>query len=165
MQLFREYETVALLHPDTLEDNVQRFNHKVQDVVGKEQGVLLKVESWGKKKLAYQVKKETKGVYTYFRYLGGAKLVTELERVLRYTDNCMRYQTIVLADRVLETDRPVDDSAKTDFIRAAEDAAKAATEAANRPATPVVEAVVEAVAVDAVDGEDGEGGDEDMGNA
>lgn len=165
MQLFREYETVALLHPDTLDDSVQRFNHKVQDVVGREKGVLLKVESWGKKKLAYEVKKETKGVYTYFRYLGGAQLVAELERVLRYTDNCLRYQTVFLADRVQESERVVDDSAKTDFIRAAEEAAKVAAEQANRPAQAEAEVEAEAVPAAAIDGIDGEDDEEEMGNA
>ena len=82
MELFREYETVALLHPDMLEDGVQRFNHRVSEAVGKEQGVLLKVESWGKKKLAYEVKKESKSIYAYYRYLGSPKVVNELERIL-----------------------------------------------------------------------------------
>ena len=164
MELFREYETVALLHPDTLEDGVQRFNHKVSDVVGKEQGVLLKVDSWGKKKLAYEVKKETKGIYTYYRYLGTAKTVTELERTLRFADMCLRYQTIHLADRVTVADRAVEDSAKSDFLAAADAAVKAAAEAANRPAAvaeveaPAALVVAEAGAdgADDIDGDDTE---------
>lgn len=167
MQLYREYETVALLHPDTLEDGVHRFNHKVSDVVGREQGILLKVDSWGKKKLAYEVKKETKGIYTYYRYLGTPKTVSELERTLRFADTCLRYQTVHLADRVKVEDRPVEDSAKTDFLVAAEAAVKAAADAANRPPAPEVAEVapVAAAAVDAdADGDgdgDGDGDDSD----
>jgi len=160
MELFREYETVALLHPDTLEDGVQRFNHKVSDTVVKEQGTLLKVDSWGKKKLAYEVKKETKGIYTYYRYLGTPKTVLELERTLRFTDTCLRYQTVNLADRITVADRTVEDSAKTDFLAAADAAVKAAAEAANRPAKePEPEAPAAPVAAAAVDGE-GDGEDE-----
>jgi small subunit ribosomal protein S6 len=147
MELYREYETVALLHPDTLEDGVQRFHHKVQEVVGRERGLLLKVESWGKKKLAYEVKKESKGIFTYYRYLGGSNVVDAIERTLRYADAVLRYQTVFLADRVQPADRAVDDSAKTDFLAAAEAAAKVSAEGIKEaPPTAATEMLVAAAA-------------------
>ena len=139
----REYETVAIILPNTLEDGVHRFNHRVKEVVDRQGGLLLKVETWGKRKLAYEVHKETKGIYLYFQYLGSAGMVEELERTLRLSDLCMRYQTVKLADKVDVEARTVDESAKIDFLAAAEAAAKALAEAAARgeepPAGPEVE--------------------------
>jgi small subunit ribosomal protein S6 len=141
--MHREYETVVIIHPSTLEDGVHRFNHRVKEVVERQGGLLLKVEIWGKRKLAYEVKKETKGVYLYFQYLGSAGMVEELERTLRLSDLCMRYQTVKRADKVDVAERTVDESAKIDFLAAAEAAVKALAEAAARgeepPAVPEVE--------------------------
>ena len=44
---------------------------------------MLKVENWGRRKLAYEVKKQLKGIYLFFNYLGTAGLVEEVERNLR----------------------------------------------------------------------------------
>jgi small subunit ribosomal protein S6 len=141
--MYREYETVVILHPNTLEDGVHRFNHRVKEVLERQGGLLLKVETWGKRKLAYEIQKETKGIYLYFQYLGNAGLVEEFERMLRLSDICMRYQTVKLADKVDSAERSVDESAKVDFLAAAEAAAKALAEAAARgeepPAAPEVE--------------------------
>jgi small subunit ribosomal protein S6 len=141
--MYREYETVSILQPDTLEDGVHRFSHRVKDLIERQGGVLLKVENWGKKKLSYEIKKETKGVYTYYRYLGNTGTVEELERTLRLNDACLRYQTVKLAENVDAAARVVDDSAKADFLAAADSAARAIAEAAARGDTgePEPEAV------------------------
>jgi small subunit ribosomal protein S6 len=130
--MFREYETVAILQPDTLEDGVHRFSHRAKEVMERQGGTLLKVENWGKRKLSYEIKKETKGVYLYYRYLGNAGLVEELERTLRISDMVLRYQTVKLADDVDVAARTVEDSARADFLAAADAAARALAEAAAR---------------------------------
>jgi len=136
MQLMREYETVAIVHPDTLEDGVHRFSHKTKDIVEKQGGTLIKVENWGKKKLSYEIKKENKGVYLYYRYLGSTGVVEELERTMRITDQVLRYQTVKVADGVDPASRTIEDSAKADFLAAAETAARQIAEATARGEQP-----------------------------
>jgi small subunit ribosomal protein S6 len=135
----REYETIVILHPDTMEDGVHRFNHRVKETLESHGGVLLKVDNWGKRKLAYEVKKESKGIYVYYLYLGDTSLVQELERTLRLSDTCLRYQSVKLADKVELAHRTVEESASIDFLAAADAAAKALAEAAARGETPAAE--------------------------
>jgi small subunit ribosomal protein S6 len=59
-------------------------------------GKLLKLESWGKRRLAFPIGKQRKGFYVYTRYLGYRGLVTELERNLRMLDTVLRYMTVQL---------------------------------------------------------------------
>jgi small subunit ribosomal protein S6 len=61
---------------------------------------MLKVENWGRRKLAYEVKKQLKGVYVFFNYLGGAGLVDEVERNLHLTDTVIRYYSVKAAENV-----------------------------------------------------------------
>ena len=76
------------------------MNNKVRGVIEAGGGNLLKVENWGRRKLAYEVKKNLKGVYLFFNYLGPAGLVEEIERNLRLTDSVIRYYSVKIAENV-----------------------------------------------------------------
>ena len=66
----------------------------------RESGKLVKVETWGRRKLAYVVAKQRRGIYFYLKYLGGGAVVTELERNLRMLDTVLKFQTVLLRDDV-----------------------------------------------------------------
>ncbi len=96
----REYETIYVLRPDVDPDGADRVATRVAEVVGREKGKLVKVESWGRRKLAYTVAKQRRGVYYYLKYLGQGGLVAELERNLRMIDSVLKFQTILLREDV-----------------------------------------------------------------
>ena len=96
----REYETIYILRPDSTSDVIALVNQKVRGVIEAGGGTLLKIDNWGKRKLAYEVKKQLKGIYLFFSYLGSAGLVEELERNLRLTDSVIRYYSVKMAENV-----------------------------------------------------------------
>lgn len=96
----REYETIYILRPESTNDVIGQVNTKVRGVIEGGGGTLLKVENWGKRKLAYEVAKQMKGIYLFFSYLGTAGLVEELERNLRLTDSVIRYYSVKMAENV-----------------------------------------------------------------
>jgi small subunit ribosomal protein S6 len=96
----REYETIFILRPDLANDAISAVNAKVRTVIEGGQGRLLKVENWGRRKLAYEVKKQLKGIYLFWRYLGDPGLVEEVERNLRLSDQVIRYYSVKVADNV-----------------------------------------------------------------
>src|SRR5688572_11117505 len=91
----REYETIYILRPDTQNDKVSEVNTRVRGIIESQGGVVLNVDNWGKRKLAYEIKKELKGIYLYWQYLGSADVVTEFERNMRMLDPVIRYMTVV----------------------------------------------------------------------
>lgn len=99
-QNLREYETIYVLRPDIDADSADRVAHRVSDVVEREHGKLVKFESWGRRKLAYEVNKQRKGVYVYVKYLGRGGLVQELERNLRMQDVVLKHLTVQVRDNV-----------------------------------------------------------------
>src|SRR5262249_28226803 len=92
----REYETIFILRPDTTTDGIQQVNQRVRGVIEQAGGTLLKLDNWGKRKLAYEIKKQLKGIYLYWQYLGSSGLVQELERNLRMMDSVIRYYTTIV---------------------------------------------------------------------
>ena len=96
----RDYETIYILRPDSTTDVIAQVNQKIRGVVEAGGGTLLKVDNWGKRKLAYEVKKQLKGIYLFFSYLGTAGLVEEVERNLRLTDSVIRYYSVKIEENV-----------------------------------------------------------------
>ncbi len=144
----REYETVTILRPDTGKPQIKALIERVQGVVAKQNGGLVKIDSWGMRVLAYPVAHQRKGIYLYWRYLGGSDMVAEVERNLRLSDRVMRFYSIRVDDDVDPDARP---SEVTDELldavsepgpdpdelarqAAAEEAARKAAEAAEKAA-------------------------------
>ena len=96
----REYETIYILKPDIDADSAEKLGTRLAEVVSREAGRLTKVESWGRRRLAYDIGKQRRGVYMYLKYLGGGKTVSEIERNLRLSDGVIKYQTVLVRSDV-----------------------------------------------------------------
>ncbi len=91
----KEYETIYILRPDVDAESAERVQNRVAEVVARDSGKLVKVEAWGRRKLAYPVARHKRGVYIYVKYLGKGGLVQEVERNLRLQDAVLKFQTVL----------------------------------------------------------------------
>lgn len=96
----KEYETIYILRSDVDADTADKVQNRVAEVIGRDEGKLVKVESWGRRKLAYPVSKQKKGVYIYVKYVGRGGLVQELERNLKLQDSVLKFQTVLTSAEV-----------------------------------------------------------------
>jgi len=96
----KEYETIYILRSDVDADTAEKVQSRVAEVVEREKGKLVKVEAWGRRKLAYPVSKQKKGVYVYVKYVGRGGLVSELERNLKLADSVLKFQTVLTNEQV-----------------------------------------------------------------
>lgn len=95
------YESISILKPSLNDDEVQKITSKLESIV-KKSGELLGVENWGKKKLAYEVQKEKRGIYLLIRFRGDGKNIPELERNYRFDDNIIKFLTVKLGKRAVQ---------------------------------------------------------------
>ena len=102
----REYETIYILRPTITNDEVGEVNIRIRSIIEGMNGKILKVDNWGKRRLAYEVKKERKGIYLYWQYLAGPGVVDEFERNLRMLDSVIRYMTVKLDANIDPNARP-----------------------------------------------------------
>ena len=96
----REYETIYILHPDTNNEVISGLNAKVRSIIETGSGNLLKVTNWGRRRLAYVIAKQSRGIYLFFNYLGTPGLVDEVERHLRHADSVIRFYSVKTAENV-----------------------------------------------------------------
>jgi small subunit ribosomal protein S6 len=118
----REYETIYILRPNTPNEGVAEVNTRIKGIIEGMGGKIIKVDNWGKRRLAYEVAKERKGIYLYWQYLATPGVVEETERNLRMLDAVIRYLSVKVDENIDITARPteVDD---TSYEKAAQTAA------------------------------------------
>src|SRR4030067_2967223 len=95
----KKYETIFILNPDLEEEQTLSAIEKAKGIITQANGEILKVEDWGKRKLAYEVKKKPKGHYILIHFLGSPALLSELERNFRVMDAVIKYQSVRLDER------------------------------------------------------------------
>ena len=103
----REYETIYVLRPDVARDSQEKIAQRMGEAVTREGGKMTTIENWGRRQLAYAVKKAKRGVYVYVKYVGGGAAVAEVERNLRMLD-VLKYQTVQVRDDVDARELTVD---------------------------------------------------------
>lgn len=90
------YESIFILRPSLADDDIQKTVDKVKSTVEKAGGTIERLENWGKKKLAYEIKQEKKGVYLQLHFRGNGTAVAELERLFRLEDVILKFLTVKL---------------------------------------------------------------------
>jgi small subunit ribosomal protein S6 len=97
--LMRKYESFIIIDADLHDDAIAAVDDKLKNIVAGNGGTVLDYTPWGKKKLAYPVKKRTRGHYVLMEYAGASELVAELERNMRLDERVLKFITVKLEDR------------------------------------------------------------------
>jgi small subunit ribosomal protein S6 len=92
----RRYETVVIVHPSLSQEDRQPLLDKLTNLIPEPQGLLIKLDPWGQKRLAYEIKKQTRGFYVLLDYCGDGAIVKELERNIRLDDRALKYMTVCI---------------------------------------------------------------------
>ncbi len=87
----RQYETMFVLRPEFDKEQAQAQVARFVAVIENNGGTIEKVSDWGKRRLAYEVKKYREGIYTLINFQSEAAVATELERNFKISEDVIRY--------------------------------------------------------------------------
>ncbi len=87
----RDYELVFIVHPDLDDNAFKDVVEKVRGWITEAGGEVAKVDLWGKRKLAYPIRKQKEGQYVLFRTQLPPAFSATLERNLRFLEPVMRF--------------------------------------------------------------------------
>ncbi len=90
------YELVTILKSSLSDEDISKFQETLRTLVESNGGKILKTENMGKRKLAYEVKGEKKGIYTLQHFEGSGTAVAEAERVCRLDETIIKFMTVKL---------------------------------------------------------------------
>ena len=118
----RSYESVLILKPDIDEPSADEAFEKIGEFIKSNGGACLKIEKWGKKRLAYRIRKNRFGIYLNIYHTLDSAKVAALESKYRLFDLIIKFMVLRLTDDELE--RALGNEAEQ--VEGEEDAAKAA---------------------------------------
>ena len=101
----RTYEILFIADPNLGEPEVDALAAQVQGFVEKDGGKLQKVEKWGKKRLAYAVRRHREGSYVLLVVEGTGAMVKEVERRIKVTDGIIRFLTVRVDEELRKAER------------------------------------------------------------
>jgi len=104
--MMKNYETIFIMDPDLEESQALATIEKLKGIITQGQGEIIKVEDWGKRKLAYDVKKKSRGHYILTTFSGSPALLSELHRNFRVMDAVIKFQSVRLDERLESVEKP-----------------------------------------------------------
>lgn len=87
------YESVIILSTSATEEETVAFGEKMKNLISGN-GELTNVEEWGKKTLAYEIKKQKEGYYILFTFAAKPEFISEFERILRLDEIVLKHIVI-----------------------------------------------------------------------
>ena len=85
-----KYESVIIINPNVDEAGLKALEEKFTGLIN-ENGKVEEVVDMGKRKLAYEIKKQQEGIYEVINFESKPEAIAELERIYRITDDIMKY--------------------------------------------------------------------------
>lgn len=99
------YELMVILRPDLNEERVSQEVTKYQEFLTNNAAEEVSVKVWGKRRLAYQIRRFNDGIYVLFNFNGEGQQIALIERDMRLNDNVMRFLSIKLTPEKPEKEK------------------------------------------------------------
>jgi small subunit ribosomal protein S6 len=92
----RKYELICIIQPDLDETAFNSVLDRVKGWIGESGGSVDKVDVWGRRKMAYMIRKQKEGQYVLLNVTLNPAATTELDRNLRYQESILRHMFSVV---------------------------------------------------------------------
>ena len=89
----KNYELVYVVRPNAEDEVKEAVLNKIQEVISAN-GEVEKVDTWGNRKLAYQIAKFSEGFYVLVNFKSGVEVPKELDRNLKINENVIRHMIV-----------------------------------------------------------------------
>ncbi|NVM95945.1 MULTISPECIES: 30S ribosomal protein S6 [Arthrobacter] len=90
----RPYELMVIIDPEVDERTVESSLQKFLNVITTDGGTIEKVDIWGRRRLAYEIKKKSEGIYAVVNFTAAPATAQELDRQLGLNETIMRTKII-----------------------------------------------------------------------
>ena len=87
----REYELMVIYVPQLDEEGLEAQIERTKDLITGIGGEIEKVDKWGKRRFAYEINDNTEGFYVVIDFKAESGTTSEVERILKITDEVVRY--------------------------------------------------------------------------
>jgi|SRR5690349_11754847 small subunit ribosomal protein S6 len=119
----KTYETTIIFDPGLEEARINEEVDRVSQSIAQASGEIVEVQRWGKRKLAYNIRKRRDGTYIHIKHKSPPELIGEMDRRFRLNEGVLRHLTVLA---VKESPRAAEEAGRTAEGAVASDAAPVA---------------------------------------
>jgi len=121
----RDYELGFILNPEANEDQIRALLERIEQIVANHGGQIVKVNQWGRRRLAYPIERHRDGYYIFIDMILTPESVSELEYTMKVTETILRYMVKKRDPKAVQKERAERAEREAREARAAEAAAAA----------------------------------------
>jgi len=125
----RDYELAFILSPEASEEETRAIMDRVEQVVTTHEGQLVKVNQWGRRRLAYPIERHRDGIYVFIDMILTPESVSELERTLKVSEIVLRHMVKRRDPKAVQKEREEREAREARAAAAPQAVATQATEA------------------------------------
>lgn len=96
------YENIVILNANLSDEEIEKATGKIKDVITNAGGEILKTDAWGRRKLAYEIKKQKKGFYLLLLFRSPSSVIKKLEDYYKVYDPVIKYMVIKLDKKMMK---------------------------------------------------------------
>ncbi len=96
------YESAVLISAALEEEQIQSIISRIKELISSNDGEITDIEDWGRKRLAYMIRKSKIGYYIIFQFNAYPQIISTLEKFYKLDENILRYLSIKLTKNALE---------------------------------------------------------------
>ncbi len=105
--ILNPYESVFVTKSTLTDEEIDVILEKVKSIIEEKGGEVVSSHNWGKKKLAYEVQKERKGIYVFVHFKGTGDTIAELERTYRFSEQIIKFMNLRIDPNDLGKSEPI----------------------------------------------------------
>ncbi len=148
----RDYELGLIINPEVSEEETRAVLDRVEQIVANYGGQIVRVNQWGRRRLAYPIERHREGFYVFVDMILTPETVSELERTLKVSETVLRHMVKKRDPKAVQKEREEREerearaaaaAANAQESEAAEEQAPVATEATEEEAPALSEAETE----------------------
>lgn len=102
----KDYESLFILKPDLADEEIDKEVESVKEYIQSAGGSIIEEDKWGKKRLAYLVKKNRYGYYVLLRFSMAPAALSGLDRRLRLNENTLKHMVVFFDGSAGRKDEP-----------------------------------------------------------
>lgn len=101
----RKYEIGFIVNPEAMEDEIKKIVDSVVEIIKRDNGIVEKVDEWGRRRFAYPIEKHKEGFYIFINAEFPGHVFTAIERRLKLHEKVMRFVVLRLDERLKKANR------------------------------------------------------------
>lgn len=95
----KAYEMLVILNYEITDEEIESKIEKIRDILSKEKGEIKGINKWGKRRLAFEIKKTKKGFYLLLQLMLEPDSITNIEHDLKYVEGINRFMIARISEK------------------------------------------------------------------